>query len=160
MDQSNLSLECSQYVAKLKEQWAVPPSSMRVVEYLGTGDPFFGGNAEDLVLTSSGRLAREWVADKEGVAEFATIEEAHEAARLIGNRRPGSILGVVPAWRRQKPVQERYPRLLKALRVSCLLTETEAIGVLNGVEGEAVGHLGGRQQALQSAWRSRHILFA
>lgn len=60
-------------------------------------------------------------------------------------------------WKRQKPIQERYPRLLKALRAGCLLTETEAIGVLSGIEGEAVRHLGGREQALQSAWHSRRL---
>lgn len=32
-------------------------------------------------------------------AEFKTIEEAHEAAKAIKNRRPGSILGVLPWWR-------------------------------------------------------------
>lgn len=86
------------YVEEKIAQWGpFLPTSMIVIEFLGRGDPFFGGRADDRALATSGRI-KDHPRDGE-TARFATIEEAHAAALVIPNRRPHSILGVVPAWR-------------------------------------------------------------
>jgi len=92
-----LSLEKPEYLAHQKKLWrSVLPKVMIIVEYQGTGDPAFGGTADDrplgengIILSQSSNLPR---------AEFLTIEAAHEAAKEIKNRRQGSILGVIPTW--------------------------------------------------------------
>jgi len=73
------------------------PTSMTVIEYWGDGDPFFGGQADDRSLGKSGSILPR-PTNHADVAVFATIEEAHEAAKKIPNRREGSILGVAPSW--------------------------------------------------------------
>lgn len=55
-------------------------------------------------------------------------------------------------------IRSRYPRLLKALRRGCLLTEGEAICVINGQEPEAVCNLGGPKKAMEMALQLRHRL--
>lgn len=80
----------------MKASWAVLPKSMIVAEYHGSGDPFFGGKADDRVLGPCGSILPH--AANQKAAFFSTIEEADEAARKITNRRPGSVLGVVPTW--------------------------------------------------------------
>ncbi|MFC6674316.1 hypothetical protein [Marinobacterium aestuariivivens] len=152
------SLEDWNYVVETKKRWRVLPDSMEVMEFYGDGDPFFGGRACDLVLSKDGRLVDQPTIRTGEAAVFMTIEEAHEAAKGIPNRRPGSILGVLPVWERSRPrtVAERYPRLLKALRAHCQLTELEALCALAGQEPEAIRHLGGWHKAIQAAWESRH----
>lgn len=92
------SLEDPAYVARIKAAWPALPTSMSVVEYCGTGDPFFGGDADDRGLGRDGRILPR--SSSEPRAEFKTIEEANAAAKLIINRRPNSTLGVTPTWRR------------------------------------------------------------
>lgn len=150
-------LESWSYVAELKSKWQSPPDSMKVMEFFGTGDPFFGGDACDLILDKSCHLVEEWKVASENIASFKTIEAAYKAAQRIPNRRPGSILGVIPSWDApRKPAAQRCPRLLKALSSQCLLTPLEALSVLNRQEPEAVRHLGGWEKAVQAAWHSRH----
>lgn len=153
-----LGLEDWDYVVATKRSWRVLPDYMKVMEFHGKGDPFFGGNACDLVLGNCGRILHGPTAGLNEAAVFSTIEEAHEAAKRIPNRRPGSILGVLPVWERprERTVAQRYPRLLAALRRNCLLTELEAWCALSRQEPEAVRHLGGWQKAIQAAWESRH----
>ncbi|MEW6163616.1 MAG: hypothetical protein AB1642_00995 [Pseudomonadota bacterium] len=90
-------LENPLYVAKTKRQWRSPPLDMIVIEFHGDGDPAFGGNADDRPLGIDGLILER--GSNAPRAEFKTIEEAHEAARAIKNRRPGSILGLLPRWR-------------------------------------------------------------
>lgn len=152
-------IECPEVMAQRKAQWDIQPDSIIIMEFSGDGDPFFGGNARDLVLTKAGRLKDGLdVAKDGGAAEFTTIEAAHYAAAKIlpEQRRPGSVLGVSATWSREPSVTDRYPRLFKALKASCLLTETEAQGVLRGIEAEAVARLGGIAGAIQIAWAARH----
>lgn len=85
------------YTDRMKATWRSPPTSMIVAEYHGSGDPFFGGKADDRVLGECGTILPP--ASNKLAAVFATIEAAAEAARKIPNRRPGSRLGVVPNWR-------------------------------------------------------------
>ena len=63
-----------------------------------TGIPFFGGTADDRPLGINGSILSR-PRKRAEVAVFATIEQAHEAAKRIPNRRAGSLLGVVPTWR-------------------------------------------------------------
>lgn len=152
-------IECPVVMAQRKSQWDIQPDTISIIEFSGIGDPFFGGNARDLVLTKAGRLKDGLdVAKDGGAAEFSTIEAAHKAAAKIPpeQRRPGSVLGVSVTWSREPSVTDRYPRLFKALKTSCLLTETEAQGVLRGIEAEAVTRLGGIAGAIQIAWAARH----
>lgn len=151
-------LESWSYVVATKQRWRVLPDHMKVMEFSGKGDPFFGGNACDLVLGKCGQILQGPTADPDTVAVFSTIEEAHKAAKRIPNRRPGSILGILPAWERprEQSVAHRYPRLLASLRKNCLLTEPEALCALSHREPEAVRHLGGWQKAIQAAWEPRH----
>jgi len=92
-----LSLENPAYVEQTKTAWAgCQPKGMRVVEYAGKGDPFFGGSADDRPLGCDGLILQR--GSNEPRTEFQTIEAAHEAAKAIKNRRPGSLLGVMPWW--------------------------------------------------------------
>ncbi|MGF6603988.1 hypothetical protein P3T23_008743 [Paraburkholderia sp. GAS448] len=84
------------YVEDLSSRWGAPPKSMIVIEYGGTGDPFFGGNADDRALGVDGLIQVRM--SKVETAKFATIQEAHEAALKVANRRPNTILGVAPTW--------------------------------------------------------------
>lgn len=84
------------YVAALKSRWPIQPEGMYVCEFSGNGDPFFGGGADDRFLGEHGRiLGKEEVV---ALRLFPTIEAAHEAVMHIPNRRPHSLLGVVPVW--------------------------------------------------------------
>lgn len=93
---TRLSLEDPAYVEKMKAKWPIPPKGMTVIEFYGDGDPFFGGTADDRPLGIGGSILDCGSIDPH--AEFATIEDAHGAAKAIKNRRPGSILGVLPWW--------------------------------------------------------------
>ncbi|KKL36290.1 hypothetical protein BED46_026155 [Burkholderia contaminans] len=86
-----------EYVAELTAGWQTAPVSMIVIEFKGTGDPFFGGSADDRTLGVDGlvRTPGSTIA----TATFTSIQDAHEAALRVTNRRPGSILGVAPTWR-------------------------------------------------------------
>lgn len=84
------------YVDDVPARWTAPPKSMIVVEYSGTGDPYFGGSMDDRALGVDGRIKPP--ASKVETATFATIHQAHDAALKVANRRPGTILGVVPSW--------------------------------------------------------------
>jgi len=74
------------------------PVAFKVMEFYGTGDPFFGGNANDKILSKSGELVEQWKAGLDDVAVFPTMEAAHEAAKRITNLRPGGLLDVIPSW--------------------------------------------------------------
>jgi hypothetical protein len=99
---SNNSLEDHEYVEACLRHWkGASPISMSVIEFHGTADPWFGGSADDRPLGKDGTiLARPY--RKEDVAEFSTIQEAHEAAKKIPNRRGDSTLGVATLWRRRQ----------------------------------------------------------
>jgi hypothetical protein len=93
---NNFGLESQQYVLKVKRQWGDSlPRAIKVIEFAGTGDRAFGGQADDRVLTVNGAIAQGTVFTP---AFFSTIEEAHEAAVRIPNRRRDSRLGVLPIW--------------------------------------------------------------
>lgn len=92
-----LSLENQAYVEKTNAAWRSSPKGMIIIEYSGDGYPFFAGTADDRPLGMDGAILER--GSNEPRAEFATIEEAHEAAKAITNRRPHSILGVSPWWR-------------------------------------------------------------
>lgn len=91
-------VEDSAYVERMKALWRAPPLDMEVIEFLGTGDPAFGGAADDRPLGREGRILARGHTQSD-LAVFKTIDEAHEAAKLIPNRRHGSLLGVLPRWR-------------------------------------------------------------
>ncbi|WP_157497478.1 hypothetical protein [Diaphorobacter sp. J5-51] len=75
------------------------PVSFTVIEYLGNGDPAFGGNADDRALGANGEiLDRQRRCEGVHPLIFSTIEEVHLACQAIKNRREGSILGLVPSW--------------------------------------------------------------
>ena len=80
-------------------RWGSLPLSMIVVEFHGNGDPAFGGQADDRVLLESGQISGRVCTKADVTAAFKTVADAHKAAMQIPNRRPGSILGVVPTWR-------------------------------------------------------------
>lgn len=98
-----LSLEDPAYVVKTKSLWersgCRAPLAMTVVEYLGHGDPAFGGAADDRALGPDGKILGWPERLNEKPVVFHTIDAAHAAAKLIKNRRDGSILGVCPVWR-------------------------------------------------------------
>jgi hypothetical protein len=80
------------------KQWCSAPIYMKLVEHLGNGDPAFGGTADDRVVMKNGRVKDSHTYNDEDEAVFKTLAEAHEVAKKIPNRRPGSILGVSPRW--------------------------------------------------------------
>lgn len=84
------------YVKQQSRRWTALPKSMIVVEYSGSGDPYYGGSMDDRQLGVDGQI--KVPASKVDTASFCTIEQAHEAALRVTNRRPGTILGVVPIW--------------------------------------------------------------
>lgn len=99
-----LSLELPGSVEQTKQRWkGAVPLDMIVIEYHGTGDPFFGGTADDRPMLTNGDIRHP---DPDGrfpfdyqCAVFGSIEAAHAAAKTIPNRRADSLLGVVPRWR-------------------------------------------------------------
>jgi len=92
------SLEHPEYISIIKKGWkGLLPISMKVMEFFGTGDPFFGGTADDRVLGVNGEILPRG-AEESDKAVFRTIEMAHEAAKTINNRRPNSRLGVLPSF--------------------------------------------------------------
>lgn len=84
------------YVEQQSTRWTALPKSMIVVEYSGSGDPYFGGSMDDRPLGVDGLI--KLPTSKVDTASFDTIQQAHEAALKVTNRRPGTILGVVPSW--------------------------------------------------------------
>lgn len=74
------------------------PTEFTVMEYCGDGDRAFGGEADDRPLLITGRI-RESLHQPEPVAVFSTLEDAHQAAVGIPNRRANSLLGCVPWWK-------------------------------------------------------------
>lgn len=79
--------------------WGSLPVSMKLMEYHGDGDPAFGGAADDRVVLTTGKVAERGLSVSDRPAMFSTVAEAHRFAQAIPNRRPGSILGLVPKWR-------------------------------------------------------------
>jgi len=66
-----------------------------VTEFWGTGDPFFGGTADDRPLGKSGAfLTGSW--NRSQIANFATANEALAAAAQAPNRRIGATLSAAP----------------------------------------------------------------
>lgn len=92
-------LESPLYVAHQKTCWIRfgNPLDMIVVEYCGDGDPAFGGSADDRTLGVDGQILPR--CSNQLAAVFQSIDEAHQAAINIKNRRPKSLLGVIPRWR-------------------------------------------------------------
>lgn len=88
--------EADDGIEKAVSDWRAMPRTFKVAEYLGTGDPFFGGKADDRVLGEDGQIKP--FGSKVPTAVFTRIEDAHAAARAIPNRRDGSVLGVIPTW--------------------------------------------------------------
>jgi hypothetical protein len=82
-------------LSRVKRQWAILPKSMIVIEFCGSGDPFFGGAVEDRPLGLDGKILHRPI-DHAKIALFETIEQAHQAAIAIPNRRENSIVGVAP----------------------------------------------------------------
>lgn len=95
---TTVSLESAEYVVRIKALWnGCLPKSMKVAEFWGHGDAAYGGSGDDRLLGFNGEiLAR---SSNDAPAIFATIEAAHEAAQAVTNRRAGSLLGVLPAFR-------------------------------------------------------------
>lgn len=66
----------------------------------------------------------------------------------------------------RQEVAARYPRLLRALRWSCILSHGEAEGAVHGIitvgphwgGSEAVANVGGAQKAIGHALRCRHAV--
>ncbi len=98
MTNKALSLEQPEYVTRCVNRWRSQPIDMIIIEYAGTGDPYFGGSAEDLPLGKNGDILSKPYREKD-VAVFNTLGEAHLAAQSVMNRRTNSILGVAPRWR-------------------------------------------------------------
>ena len=100
MDPRIMDLRDQAYVEAQKRAWRVPPRSMIVMEFLGVGDPYLGGTADDRPLGVSGRIidTGQAVMGREPVAHFPTIEAAHKAALKVPNLRAGGVLGVLPTW--------------------------------------------------------------
>ena len=71
------------------------PNEIYVMEFYGSGDPYFGGTADDRLLTVNGDI---WNGKypKPDAKVFSSIEEAAQAAALITNRRENSVLGLIP----------------------------------------------------------------
>lgn len=71
------------------------PKEIYVIEFYGTGDPYFGGAADDRELTIHGSI---WDGNypKPDAMVFTSIEDAAKVALTINNRRPNSILGLIP----------------------------------------------------------------
>lgn len=83
--------------SEVKKRWAVLPTSMIVIEFFGNGDPYFGGHADDRPLGLDGLILNRPI-DRAKVASFKTVEQAHQAAMSIPNRRENSTIGVCPTW--------------------------------------------------------------
>lgn len=102
IDPTSMELD-AEFPAKRTAEWkanGIRPLSLMVCEYLGDGDPAFGGHADDRVMGVDGNiLPRACGPAQQEPAVFLTVEEAHAAAQFVGNRRPGSKLGIVPRWR-------------------------------------------------------------
>ncbi len=65
-----------------------------VTEFFGSGDPMFGGAADDRPLGNNGQFLRgcfPW----SDVAQFATREQA-QAAADAAEQRPGGKVGIIP----------------------------------------------------------------
>lgn len=70
------------------------------MEFYGTGDPYFGGTADDRLLGKSGAfLTGVYLYDRD-VAVFATREEALAAAAVATNRRKGGKVSALVERRR------------------------------------------------------------
>lgn len=91
------------YVEETRGSWdrrGIPePVSLMVCEYHGDGDPAFGGQADDRMLGPDGVILSRDQRSRTQPLEFGTLEQAHAAAAAVRNRRPGSVLGIVPRWR-------------------------------------------------------------
>jgi hypothetical protein len=96
--EKKIGLENPDFVKESTMRWSCRPLDMIVIEYFGDGDPAFGGSADDRPLGKAGNILNRPYRG-EDVAVFPSVEEAHQAALKIGNRRPSSLLGVAPRWR-------------------------------------------------------------
>lgn len=106
-----------------------------------------------------------------GVSWLVTgITEDREALNVERFRGPGKLLVRLLPQCRLYPtdieVRSRYPRLLGAMRESCLLTRTEAESALIGFiangssdyGSEAVSRIGGSREAIRHAIARRHYV--
>ena len=66
------------------------------VELFGSGDPFFGGSADDRPIGKSGEFLSGSY-QRSAVAEFKSEAAARAAAAAAPNKRAG---GLISAWRR------------------------------------------------------------
>ncbi|AQH05991.1 hypothetical protein A9R05_44395 (plasmid) [Burkholderia sp. KK1] len=92
-----LDLSDPAFVDAALKRWRTAPVSMIVLEFCGNGDPAFGGSADDRALGVDGQIKERM--SRVETAVFTTVQEAHDAATKVTNRRPNSILGVAPRWR-------------------------------------------------------------
>ena len=66
------------------------------MEYLGNGDSFFGGRANDRVLTADGVFLDEHRIGIDGNKLITHCpDEAAERAKLAKNKRPGGTVSVI-----------------------------------------------------------------
>jgi hypothetical protein len=65
------------------------------LEFHGTGDPFFGGSADDRVLGDGGKFLTGAGWSPKDYARFDTKAEALAAAEVASNRRKGSKLAAI-----------------------------------------------------------------
>ncbi len=67
-----------------------------VMEFIGTGDSFFGGSANDRILTTDGVFLDEHRIDIDGYKLITHCpDDAAERAQLAKNKRPGSTVSVL-----------------------------------------------------------------
>jgi hypothetical protein len=67
------------------------------MEFFGSGDPAFGGKANDRVLSEDGIFIDEHRLGLDGQRQvFTDQNEALRVARLAKNLRPGGLLSVLP----------------------------------------------------------------
>lgn len=95
-------IDSLEYVECQRARWAaqgVIPKSMMVVEFYGTGDPAFGGSADDRALGPNGAILSRIDMLSVKPLVFVSIDDAHEAAKTVVNRRPNSMLGLSISWR-------------------------------------------------------------
>lgn len=67
------------------------------MEFLGTGDPAFGGKANDRILSEDGIFLDEHRVGLDGQRQvFSDRNEAERVASLAKNRRQGGLISVLP----------------------------------------------------------------
>ncbi len=71
------------------------PTHYEVIEFYGTGDPYFGGRADDRPLCIDGQFSRMYV--QHLTAHFASESEAQRAAAKA-DKRTGGRIGIIRCY--------------------------------------------------------------